>query len=76
MGVAGILDNASKINCNGTGLQVWLRIVVKMFLKKAAEKPTLLSLYMYILTRKKRANYCTQRQQLISKTMGAYEKFL
>lgn len=38
MGVAGILDNASKINCNGTGLQVWLRIVVKMFLKKAAEK--------------------------------------
>lgn len=77
MGVAGILDNASKINCKGTGLQVWLRIVVKMFLKKAAEKnPTLLSLYMYILTRKKRANYCTQRQQLISKTMGAYEKFL
>lgn len=38
MGVVGILDNVLKINCKGIGFYVWLRIVVKMFLRKVVEK--------------------------------------
>lgn len=48
MGVVGILDNVLKINCNGIGFQVWLRIVVKMFLKKVVEKIyVIIIIYVY-----------------------------
>lgn len=48
MGVVGILDNVLKINCKGIGFQVWLRIVVKMFLKKVVEKIyVIIIIYVY-----------------------------
>lgn len=49
MGVVRILDNVLKINCKGIGFYVWLRIVVKMFLKKVVEKIyVIIIIYVYI----------------------------